>query len=145
MNPMVAQGTLNRLKASVTFPSLSGLNITSPYMSKHFVTVSFDGDFDNLIETATGGVTSPEPYVMATVSVGILRTQALASQWLAQAQAISDIGEMSVFSDTAAFPEIDLHNAILKHLDTGTYDGTDPVVKLTFKGIFYANNNLWTL
>ncbi|MHB8914737.1 MAG: hypothetical protein ACYC4K_02870 [Thiobacillus sp.] len=145
MNPMVAQGTLNRLKASVTFPNLSGLNITSPYMSKHFVTVSFDGDFDNLIETATGGVTSPEPYVMATVSVGILRTQALASQWLVQAQAISDIGEMSVFSDTAAFPEIDLHNAILKHFDTGTYDGTDPVVKLTFKGIFYANNNLWTL
>lgn len=144
-NPRVAQGSLNRLRATVTLPNFTSLNITPPYMGKSFVKVTFDGDFDRLIETGTGAVTSPEPYVMATVEVGILRTQALSASWLAQAQALSDLGPVSIFSDSAAFPEIDLHDCILKHLDPGAYDGTDPIVKLTISGQLPINNDLWTL
>lgn len=144
-NPLVAQGTLNRLRASVTVPGNSALNITPAYMSKQYVTVAFDGNFDNLIPTGTGGVTSPEPYVMATVSVGLLRTQSLSTTWLNQAKTYSDIGAVSIFSDSASFPEIDLVNCIIQHVDPGAYDGMDPVVRLTLSGIFYINNDLWTL
>jgi hypothetical protein len=144
-NPLIAQGTLNRLKSSVTIPGNSSLNITSSYMGKQFVTVTFDGDFDKLIETATGAVTSPEPYVMATVSISLLRTQGLSGAWVAQAQASSDIGNVSIFPDSAAFPEIDLVNCVIQHIDPGAYDGLDPAVKLTLRGVFYINNNNWAL
>ena len=141
------QGTLNRLKASCIFPNFSGLNINSGNMGKGFVTVSFDGDFDNLLHTATGAVTSPEPYVMATVAVDLLRSQPLSGAWIAQAKSITDLGSMSVFPDvvTTAFPEIDLVNVILKHIDPGAFDGTNPVVRATFQGIYYVNTALWTV
>lgn len=146
-NPLVAQGTLNRLKASVTLPSNSALNITSAYMSKRFVTVTFDGNFDNLIPTATGAVTSPEPYVMATVTVGLLRTQSLAAAWQNQALTLSDIGDVSIFPDvpTSTFKEIDLTNCIIRHMDPGPYDGTNPEVTLIIEGVYYINSNLWTV
>jgi hypothetical protein len=144
-NPLIAQGTLNRLKSSVTIPGNSSLNITSSYMGKQFVTVTFDGDFDKLIETATGAVTSPEPYVMATVSISLLRTQGLSGAWLTQAKTTSDIGNVSIFPDSSVFPEIDLTNCVIQHIDPGAYDGMDPAVKLTLRGVFYINNNLWAL
>lgn len=144
-NTFVAQGTLNRLRAAVTIPNYSNLNITSGYMGKQFVTVSFDGDFNNLIPTGTGAVTSPEPYVLATVTVSILRTQALAASWVAQYQNITDIGAVSVFPDSAAYPEIDLVNCVIKHLDPGAFDGLDPVVRLTLHGVMYINNGMWSL
>lgn len=143
-NPLVSQGTLNRLRASVTVPGNTALNITPAYMGKQFVTVTFEGNFDDLIPTATGGVTSPEPYVMANVSIGLLRTQSLSTSWLTQAKASSDIGNVSIFPDSSAFPEIDLVNCVIQHIDPGAYDGMDPVVRLTIRGIFYINNDLWT-
>lgn len=144
-NPLVPQGTLNRLRATVTIPGNTALNITPGYMSKQFVTVSFDGNFDNLIETATGGVTSPEPYVMATVTVGLLRTQSLSNDWMTQVKALSNLGNVSIFSDSTAFDEIDLVNTIVQHIDPGAFDGMDPVVRVTLRGIYYINNDLWTL
>lgn len=144
-NPMIAQGTLNRLRSHVTIPGFTNLNISPPYMGKSFVKVTFDGDFDKLIETATSAVTSPEPYVLATVEVSVLRTQALSGAWMAQAQNNSDLGNVSVFPDSAVYPEIDLVNCTIKHIDPGAFDGTDPVVKLTLGGIMYVNNGLWSL
>jgi hypothetical protein len=145
-NPFVAQGTLNRLKAAVTIANFPNLNITSAYMGKSFITVSFDDDFDNLIPTATGAVTSPEPYVMATVTIPVLKTQALSGAWVAQYQSSSDIGNISIFPDvnTSTYPEIDLVNCIIKNAPPGAFDGTDPVVMLTLRGTYYINNALWS-
>ena len=144
-NPLIAQGSLNRLRSSVTVPDFPALNITSSYMGKSFVTVTFDGDFDKLIGTGTGAVTSPEPYVEANVVVSLLRTQALSGAWLAQAQTLSDIGDVSIFPDSTAFPEIDLVSCVIQHVDPGVYDGLDPIVKLNLKGVFLINNNLWAM
>ncbi len=144
-NPQIAQGTLNRLRCHVTIPGYTNLNNSPAYMGKSFAKVTFDGDFDKLIETATGAVTSPEPYVLATVEVGVLRTQALSAAWMAQAQNISDLGNVSIFPDSIVYPEIDLSNCVLRHLDPGAFDGTDPVVRLTLAGVLYVNNGLWTM
>lgn len=144
-NPIVAQGTLNRVRCSIIVPNYTSLNITAPYMGKSFATIDFEGNFDEQIETATGAVTSPEPYVMATITVGILRTQSLASSWLTQAQTTSDLGEIVINSDTAAFPSITLSAAVIRSLEPGAYDGMDPVSRLTLRGVFYINNDLWNL
>lgn len=144
-NPFTPQGTLNRLKSSVTVPGNSALNITSSYMSKQFVSISFDGAFGEAIQTATGIVTSPEPFVMATITVGILRTQPLAAAWKLQAETLVAIGNVSVFPDTAAFPEYDLVNCIIQHIEPAAFDGIDPVVRVVIRGAYYINNALWAL
>lgn len=73
-NPLVAQGTLNRLRCSVVVGSTPTLNVTAPYMGQSFASVSFSEPFSELIGTATGAVTSPEPYVFGTITVGLLKT-----------------------------------------------------------------------
>ncbi len=144
-NPLVAQGTLNRVRCSVVIPGFTNLNITSSYMGKSFATIAFEGAYAEQIQTGTGVVVSPEPFVMATVTIGILRTQSLADAWLAQAQDTASIGSVTVHSDTAAFSAISLANAVIHDLEPGAFDGVDPVAKLTLRGVFYVNNSLWNM
>ncbi|ATF87571.1 hypothetical protein CO712_20925 [Burkholderia gladioli pv. gladioli] len=122
----------------------TGLNVTAPYMSKSFVRVAFGGKFVEKIGTATGAVNSPEPYVITTVTVGLLRTQSLSNAWMLQAQTSGNIGSVTIHSDTSAFDPIALTNTTIADIDPGAFDGTDPVVRLTLEGIFYINNNLWS-
>jgi len=143
--PLVPQGTLNRVRVSIVVPNYPNLNITAPYMSKSFATVSFQGAFAELIPTATGGVTSPEPYVMASVTVGLLRPQGLASAWLDQGGTQSAIGPVTVYSDTAAFAPITLQNCVIGDIEPGAFDGMDPVVRVMIKGIYQTNSDLWNL
>lgn len=142
-NPLIPQGTLNRVRCSVVIPSYPSLNITSPYMGQSFCSIDISGPFSDLIPTATGAVTSPEPYQLATISVGLLRTQALALQWLTQAQTTSVLGQVSIHSDTAAFPAITLSTTVINQIEPGAFDGKDPVVRLTLHGVYYLNNDLW--
>lgn len=141
--PIVTQGVLNRVRCSVVIPSDPSLNITAPYMGKSFARIEFEGDFVPQIETATGAVNAPEPYVMATITVGLLRPQALANSWLTQAQTNGGLGSVTIHSDTSAFQPITLTTAVIRHLDPGAYDGTDPIVRLTIRGTYNINSDLW--
>jgi hypothetical protein len=142
--PVVAQGVLNRVRCSVVIASNPTLNVTAPYMSKSFARIEFEGDFVPQIETGTGAVNSPEPYVMATITVGLLRSQALANSWMTQVQANSGLGQVTIHSDTSAFQAITLNNTVVRHLDPGAFDGTDPVVRLTLRGVFNINSDMWS-
>ena len=144
-NPLIAQGTLNRVRCSIVVPSYPSLSITSPYMGSSFASLDFSGPFSMLIPTATGAVNSPEPYVEGTISVGLLRTQSLALSWLNQAQTLSDLGAVTIHSDTAAFPAATIYTTVIQELNPGAFDGRDPVVRLVLRGIYYANNDLWSL
>jgi hypothetical protein len=120
------------------------LNATPQYMGKQFAHIEFEGDFTQQIETATGVVNSPEPYVMATITFGLLRSQTLAANWLAQAQNTTILGDVAIYSDTSAFPPITLNDTSIRTLNPGAYDGTDPVVRITLRGTFNINSSLWS-
>lgn len=142
--PVVAQGVLNRVRCSVIVPGNPALNITAPFMGRSFAKIEFEGDFVQQIETGTGAVRSPEPFVMATISVGLLRTQSLASAWMAQAQTNGGLGDVTIHSDTAAFQPITVNETVIRHLDPGAFDGTDPIVRLTLRGTFPLNSDMWS-
>ncbi|HQT68621.1 MAG TPA: hypothetical protein PLC74_13570 [Acetobacteraceae bacterium] len=142
-NPYTPQGTLNRVRVHVVIPSYPALNVIPGNMGTSFARVSFSGPFVEQIPTATGIVNSPEPYVMASVTFGILRTQSLANAWLLQIQATGVLGNVDVYSDTAAFPNITVTDTSVVDYDPGAFDGKDPIVGLTLRGVYYPNNNLW--
>lgn len=142
-NQIIQQGTLNKIRGSVIVSNYPTLNITAPYMGRNFLTIAFDGDFTKLIGTGTGAVTSPEPYVEASITVGILRTQSLATLWREQWEATGVIGSVDVHSDTAAFSKITLDNCVIQHFDPNAFDGEDPVSRLMLRGIYYINVDLW--
>ena len=145
-NSFISQGSLNRVRGSLVFPLFPTLNITAPYMSRNFITVTFDEmAFVEQIETGTGFVNSPEPYVPAVIVVEILRTQSLANNWFQQIQNNASIGTVEVHSDTAVFPSFPVINASVTKFDPGAFAGRNPVSRLTIRGIVYTNSSMWAI
>jgi hypothetical protein len=144
-NPLINQGTLNRLRGSVVFASNATLNITAPYLSKEAISIAFDGDAGLLIPTLTGGVTSPEPYQMATVTIHLLKSQSLSNVYKKQIEANVNVGDVSVITDSAALGDYALSNCIIKGVRDITFDGVVPGFVVTIAGIYNINSNLWDL
>jgi hypothetical protein len=140
----VAQGTLNRVRTHIVVPSYPFLNVSAAYMGKSLAALTFDDPFVDQESTATGVVNSPRPFVMSTLTISLLRTQSLAAAWIAQAQTHSVLGSIDTYPDSAAFPVVTLANCSIIGIDPGAFDGQDPVVKTTIKGVFYANATLWS-
>lgn len=143
INPQVQQGTLNRVRVSVIPAAFPALSIPSSYMGKRFATFRPEGDFVHQAETGTGVVNSPEPYVMAVIEVNLLRTLALTEAWISQFQNTAIIGDVTIHSDTAAFPPRTIHNSIIRTIQPGQFDGVDPVAMLVLRGVWYGNESLW--
>lgn len=144
-NPNIQLGNLNRVRASVVVPAFSALNIISSYMTDRFVSISFDEDFVGQIQTATGIVNSPEPYVMASVTTQVLRTLPIAGSYISQAQSNAILGTVVIHSDSTSFPAIRIRNASLLRPQPGEYSGKSGALDITLRGVYEVNNDLWNL
>ena len=143
-NPSISQGNLNRIATHVVVPSYPALAVSAGYMGKQQAQVTIEGPSTTQIPTATGFTNSPEPFVMAQVVINLLRSQSLAATWFAQFQSQCYLGNVVTFSDSTVFPSITIPQCSIIDFDPGPYDGQDPTVKVTVKGIFYVNSMLWS-
>lgn len=143
LNPLIDQGSLNKVLTHIIVPENPQLTVTASYMAKSQAVLTFDGPFTEQIGTATGIVNSPQPYVMAQVVISLLRSQAVSGLWIAQTQASAEIGPVTVYPDSDAFPPITLADCSIIEVDPGAFDGADPTTKVTVKGVFYTNAALW--
>lgn len=144
-NPTVPQGTLNRLRSSITVPGLPGLNITPPYLGREMVALNFEGVATTPIETATGLVMSPEPYQRCTATAHLLKSQALANLWKAQLQVNTLIGDIVVRLDAKPLNPYQLSNCAINNVNPLRGDGTDAGWVIMFTGIYYINSDLWNI
>jgi len=144
-NPLVPQGTLNRLRGSVVYARNATLNITAPYLTREAISISFEGDAGVLLPTLTGGVTSPEPYQMASVTINMLKTQALAEVYKQRFESDTNVGDVSIITDASTLSDYQLVNCILKGVRDLAFDGNQPAYQVTLSGIYYTNNTLWNL
>jgi hypothetical protein len=143
-NPQTIQGYLNRILTSVYVTDHPQLNVTASFMSKALSQLTFDDDSVDQIGTATGLVNSPKPYIMAQLVVNILRSQVLPALYYTQMQLLAPIGTVTVYTDSTNLPPFVMQNCSILHVDPGAFDGTDPTTKVTIKGIYLTNNQLWT-
>lgn len=142
-SPFVQQGTLNRLRGSVVYASNQTLNVTAPYLSKEGISIAFEGDAGMLIPTLTGGVTSPEPYQIATVTINLVKSQALANVYKEQFETNVNVGDVSVIADSATLTDYELQNCVLKGIRDITFDGNQAGFVVTLQGIYQVNSALW--
>lgn len=140
--PLVPQGNLNKVRASIVVSGNNALSINSSFLGKDMIDVQL-GDSSELIGTATGAVVSPNPYAMATISVHLLKTNGAANRWLTQAKSDCNIGQVSVHSDTSAFDSIEVEQCILKNINPGKLNGTEPTLVLMLEGVVPLNSTLW--
>ena len=142
-NPLVAQGSLNRLRGSVVWPSFTNLNVTSSYLSKEGIRLALQGETTLYLPTMTGAVTSQEPYMMCELTINMLKTQSLADQYKQQMEANALLGDGSVRSDSAALGVYSLVNCSIKSVRDLDFSGDNAVFAVTVGGYYLVNSNLF--
>lgn len=144
-NPMIPQGTLNRLRGSVNFVSNSQLNVTAPYLGKAGISLTLEGESTLMIPTMSGTVTSPEPYMMVSATINLLKTQNLAAVFKAQMENTTLIGDFVVTPDASTLPTYYVNNAAIESVKDMPLNGEDAGFVITLKGYYIVNNALWNI
>ena len=144
-NPLVSQGYLNRLRASITVASFSALDVTAPYLGKEAIRVAFEGDASMLIPTQTGAVASGEPYQLVSITANLLMSQALSAAYKAQFETNSYLGEITVTPTSSQLPNYSFSNVVLRNVRELNLNGEDPGFVVSMHGVYYINSNLWNL
>jgi len=142
-NPLVAQGTLNRIRGSVTWNNFPNLNVTAPYLSKEGIRLSLQGETTAYLPTLTGAVTSPEAYMMAEVDIHLLKTQSLATAYKNQMELSSTIGNCSVRSDSTVLGIYQFINCSIKSVRPLDFSGESAQFIVTIGGYYLVNSSLF--
>lgn len=145
-NPLIDQGKLNKLKASVTWTSFPTLNVTASYLGKGQINLTLQGEATTNIPTATGTIPSAEPYMMVEMAIHLLKPQFLAAAYKTQMELYTFLGDGIVRPDvsTGLSPYL-LNNCSLKGVRPLDFNGTDPDWVVTVGGFYLINSSLWDL
>ncbi len=143
-NPLVTQGTLNRVLATVSWPSFPSLNVTLPYLGKEGITLTLQGEATTMIPTLSGAVTSPEPYMMIELSMHLLRTQPLGAAYKAQMELSTPLGDGVVRPDSTSLPPYDIFNCAITGVQSLKFAGEDPGFMVTVRGYYVLNSSLFS-
>lgn len=142
-NPLVPQGTLNRLRASIVWPNFPGLNVTPSFLGKEGISLSFEGDATTFLETMTGAVTSTEPYQLCTLKVHLLKTQSLSAAYKAQLELSSLLGNCTVRPDSTTLSPYQLSNMGIQTVDQLQFNGSNAGWMVNLKGYYLINSAAW--
>jgi len=144
-NPLIDQGTLNRIRGAVQIPGFPSLNVTAPYLGKAGISMTLEGQTTEFIDTLTGAVTSPNVYQQTSVVVNLLKTQNLAALYKSQMETFSLIGTFTVIPDATTLPNYTLMNGAIMSLRDMPMNGEDAGFVITLRGYYIINNQLFSL
>lgn len=144
-NPLVEQGTLNRLRGSVIWPSFPALNVTAPYLGKEGIGLSLEGEATGMLPTMTGVVTSPEVYMMIGLTINLLKTQNLSNLYKAKMELDALLRDGTVRPDAKELSPYQILNCSIQSVRELNFSGNDAGYGITVKGYYVINNNLWNL
>lgn len=142
-NPLVNQGTLNRLIGSIVWPSHPELNIIAANLGRAGISLALQGETTLYIPTMTGQVTSPEPYMAVEVTANLLKSQALSNLYKQQMETNSLIGDGTVRPDTTTLGVYQIINCSIKNVHQLTFSGEDAAFSVVFGGYYLINSSLW--
>jgi hypothetical protein len=142
-NPLIDQGILNRLRGAVTVTNAPELNVTAPFLARAGIRLSLEGETSTGIPTMTGVVQSPEPFQMAMVTVALLRSQGLGNLYKQRMERNVLLGPVVVRPDSTALGRYYFENCSIASIGELPFDGADPAMAVTIRGIYYLNSALW--
>lgn len=142
-NPLIAQGTLNRLRASVVWPDFPELNVTASYLGRMGIRLALGGEATLFIPTMTGAVTSPEPYMMISLTIHLLKSQQLAQLYKAQMETSALLGDGTVRADAATLPVYPIINCGIQSVRELNFAGDDGEYAVAIQGYYLTNSDLW--
>jgi hypothetical protein len=142
-NPLIAQGALNRLRASIVWTQAAELNVTAGYLGRQGIRLTLDGESSTYIPTLTGAVTSPEAYMMMTCTIHLLKTQQLAGLYKLRMETTSLLGDGVLRPDSEGLPPYQLTNCSIQSVRDLSFSGDEADFAVAIRGYYLINALLW--
>ena len=144
-NPLVQQGVLNRLVASITWNDNPSLNVTSPFLGREGIRLAREGAAVVYLPTMTGAVLSPEPYMMIRMTVNLLKTQALGAAYKTKMEFDSALGDGQVRPDIAVggISLFQITNCSIADTPELDFSGGSALYPVIISGYYNINQNYW--
>lgn len=144
-NPNVNQGTLNRIRASFVIPDHPELNVNASNLGLEGISIDFGKDAVVMIDTLTGRVTSPEPYIPASISIHLLKTQNLSNLYKLRLEKLATIGDTTTYPDASTLASFSVKNCAIEKVAVLKMNGTDAGFMVTIGGTYQINDDLFNL
>lgn len=142
-NPLVNQGFLNRVRATLTVTDSPELNVSASYLAREGISVRPIGPASDVLPTMAGTVHSQVPYQQVEVSIHMLRTQSLAAAWQRRMRKNTSLGEVVATPDTTTMDDFTILNTALTNFQEMPMNGTDVGFVVTLSGYITVNNDMW--
>ncbi len=142
-NPLVDQGFLNKLKANVFILDAPELNVSPSFLGKNMIRLALSGDATAYSGTATGAVPSLEPYLMASISIDLLKTQSLSDLYKRRMELNTRLGDITVTPDTDTLSPYTILNCSIASVGELSFAGADPGYGVMLTGYYIINAAAW--
>lgn len=142
-NPLVAQGTLSKLRGSCTVTQSPELNVTASFLGPNMIGLRLSGDATKFLPTATGGATSPQPYQQATVTLDLLKSQSLSDTYKTRFETNTLLGDVVIRTDSATLGDYQLTNCALMNVADLSFNGEVVGFSVTIQGYYSTNSALF--
>ena len=142
-NPLIAQGSLNKLRASITWSQFPALNVTASYLSKEGIRLVLQGESVLYMPTMTGAVTSQEPYMMIECTLNLLKSQPLANLYKQQMETNALLADGTIRPDAVPLSPYQVTNASIKSIRELDFSGEHAVFAVTIGGYYLINSSLF--
>ncbi len=142
-NPLVPQGTLNRLRGSVIWNDFPSLNVTAPFLGRAGISLSLEGNTTVFLQTMTGAVTSQEPYMMFTATINLIKAQSFSDLYKQQWETSSQLGGGTIRPDASTLSPFQVLNCAIEGVGPMSFNGEDAGIGISLRGYYLVNQNLW--
>jgi hypothetical protein len=120
--------------------------VTAAFLGRRGISLALDGDSTLFINTMTGAVASPEPYMMITCTIHLLRTQQLCSLYKSQMESNPLIGDGTVRPDVppgGGLAPYQIANCAIQSVNEMSFAGDDADFSVRIRGYYLVSSSMW--
>src|SRR6516225_3481765 len=136
-------GVLNRLRASVTYQAFPQLNVTSGFLTTEGIRLALEGNATDLLPAMVSLVSSPAPYLSASLTMSIVRSSSLAQLYKLQIEDTTLMGLVTIFPDTDVLNPFILNNVALESVREMAFAGLEAEMVVTARGYYNVNTGFF--
>jgi hypothetical protein len=136
-------GVLNRLRASVVFANYPELNVTSQFLTTEGIRLALEGNATDLLPAMVSLVSSPAPYLSASITMSIVRSSILANLYRLQFENTTLMGVATIWPDTDVIPVFTINNVALESIREMAMAGMEAAMVVTARGYWNVNTGFF--
>ena len=119
------------------------LNISADDLGKDMIRISPQGDVTDILETATGVIGSPAPYIKVAISFTLNKTSSVCQRYLNKMFDNTQFNNLVLNTDSSTLAKIVVQNAFMSAWSEASFSGLEPGIGFTVTGFVPVNNSMF--